>query len=88
MSLTGFRVIDVKALAALEPARLASLRSSGALTLAYAHLLSLSNREDGWIVKARAGGREPRVALEEIFRGEDDFTFDFGSDPSDPSQKH
>ena len=86
--LTGFRLIDVKALAALEPTRLAALRSSGALTLAYAHLMSLSNLEDGWIVKARAGGREPRVALEEIFRGEDDFTFDFDSVTPDSSQKH
>lgn len=43
VGLTGLRVIDFERLATLEPQALADLQRSGALELAYAHRLSLTN---------------------------------------------
>lgn len=47
VALSGFRVVDARAFAALEAPALARLRDSGALMLVYAHLLSLHNLRDG-----------------------------------------
>lgn len=56
----------------------AKLRDSGALALAYAHLLSLTNLQDGLIAKASSAGQAP-ANLDEVFGGDDDFSFDFDS---------
>lgn len=47
---TGFRGVDNKNLMALEPQALWDLQKSGALLLAYAHLISLANLRDGVLV--------------------------------------
>src|SRR5690554_6783747 len=76
--LGGFRLLDDKALAKLDADTLAKLRDSGALALAYAHLLSLTNLQDGLIAKASSAGQAP-ANLDEVFGGDDDFSFDFDS---------
>ncbi|MGM0693358.1 MAG: SapC family protein [Pseudomonadota bacterium] len=76
--LGGFRILDEKALARLDAEPLAKLRDSGALALAYAHLLSLSNLKDGLIAKAAAGA-DAAPDLDEVFGSDDDFSFDFDS---------
>jgi len=55
--LTGFRVVDAKKLSAIAPDDLAKLHQSGALLLAYAHLVSLANLEDGVLTR---GLKKPR----------------------------
>ncbi|WP_394425067.1 SapC family protein [Vreelandella stevensii] len=79
--LGGFRLLDTKAFATLEAETLATLRNSGALALAYAHLLSLTNLQDGLIARAyRGADPETPATLDELFNeGDDDFTFDFDS---------
>ena len=78
--LGGFRLLDEEALARLDAETLARLRDSGALTLAYAHLLSLANLQDGLIAKAQsASGTETPADLDEVFGSDDDFSFDFDS---------
>jgi hypothetical protein len=52
--LTGFRLLDATRLQALEPQHLADLQRSGALLLAYAHLVSLANLHDGVLVQKPA----------------------------------
>ncbi|MDQ7733691.1 SapC family protein [Halomonas sp. SpR1] len=80
--LAGIRLVDEKALAELDADTLAKLRTSGALALVYAHLLSLNNLRDGLLAQMI---RTPDVAdqpmsLDELFNeGDDDFTFDFDS---------
>ena len=77
--LTGFRVIDTKALEKLEPAHLGRLRDSGALTVAFAQIMSLSNLQDG--VLARSVQKTPDGAGErkvrELFDGDFDIDLDF-----------
>lgn len=76
-SISGVRVLDSAAFDALESAMLATLRDSGALSLVYAHLLSLSNLEDGVITRLGAAAKAT-PDIDELF-GEDgdDLTFDF-----------
>lgn len=52
--LSGFRMLDGSRLQALKPESLADLQRSGALLLAYAHLMSLSNLHDGVLVQKPA----------------------------------
>lgn len=78
-ALTGLRVVDEQALAGLDAQTLACLRDSGALTLVYAHLLSLTNLQDGLIAKAKGGTKAPLATLDEIFDRDGGFTFDFDS---------
>ncbi|MGM0986216.1 MAG: SapC family protein [Pseudomonadota bacterium] len=78
-ALTGFRVVDVKALAALEGEALATLRDSGALALLYAHRLSLTNLKDGLLAHTASAAAET-PDIDALFGdGDDDFTFDFDS---------
>lgn len=56
---TGFRLIDKQRLAALSGDDLKALHDSGALALVHAHLLSLTNREDGVIAKRRQRPASP-----------------------------
>lgn len=77
-SISGIRALDSAALDALEPTSFAALRDSGALTLAYAHLLSLSNLEDGVITRLGAAAKAT-PNIDELFGGDDDFSFDFDS---------
>ncbi|MGE4533517.1 SapC family protein [Halomonas sp.] len=77
-ALTGFRVVDAKALAALSGDALATLRDAGALRLIYAHQLSLTNLRDG-LLAHEAKGATQRPNLEALFDGDDDLTFDFDS---------
>ncbi|NEV61119.1 SapC family protein [Thiorhodococcus minor] len=51
---SGLRVIDPKRLNGLTADALKALHTTGALELAYAHLLSLSNLRDGWLAKRSA----------------------------------
>ena len=74
-ALTGFRVVSVEALAALSGEALATLRDSGALALLYAHRLSLTNLKDGLLAQAASDAAN----LDEVFGGDDDFSFDFDS---------
>jgi hypothetical protein len=55
--LTGFRVLDADKLMNLSPENLFRLQKSGALLLAYAHLISLTNLRDG--ILATAAGQAP-----------------------------
>lgn len=78
--LGGFRLLDEKALASLDAEALGKLRDSGALALAYAQLLSLTNLQDGVIAKAHSAfGVETPSDLDEVFGSDDDFSFDFDS---------
>jgi hypothetical protein len=53
--ITGFRVLDTERLMGLDPQALQTLHHSGALLVAYAHLVSLSNLEDGVLATSQAG---------------------------------
>lgn len=53
-TLAGFRVIDTDRLGKLEAERLEKLHRAGALLLAYAHLVSLTNLQDGVLVRPQA----------------------------------
>ncbi|HCR97961.1 MULTISPECIES: SapC family protein [Halomonas] len=84
--LAGIRLVDEKALAKLDSDTLAKLRTSGALALVYAHLLSLNNLRDGLLARmtradhAESAAGEPPMSLDELFEeGDDDFSFDFDS---------
>lgn len=80
--LSGIRLVDEKALAVLDADTLAKLRTSGALALVYAHLLSLNNLRDGLLAQMirTADAVEQPMSLDELFNeGDDDFTFDFDS---------
>jgi len=50
-ALSGFRMLDVPKFQALDAAHLAALHGSGALMLAYAHIVALSNLRDGVLVQ-------------------------------------
>lgn len=78
-ALSGLRLVDEKALARLDAETLATLRDSGALALVYAHLISLTNLQDGLIAKAQAGTGATPAHLDELFGSDDDFSFDFDS---------
>ncbi len=54
VSLTGMRIVDTEALANLDPETTVKLRNTGTLAAVYAHLVSLTNLEDGWIAKQTA----------------------------------
>ena len=55
--LSGFRVVDRPTLAKLSGEVLTGLRDSGALALVYAHLISLTNLQDGWLAKQVAASK-------------------------------
>jgi hypothetical protein len=77
--LTGFRVVDQQALAQLSATQLADIRTSGALALVYAHIMSLTNLEDGWLAKKAEGQTaDKNFDIEDYFyEGDDDnLTFD------------
>jgi len=80
LGVSGFRVVDSEALAALSPKALAELRDSGALMLAYAQILSMANLQDSPVATAAADPGEAPENLDELFDGgDDDFSFDFDS---------
>ena len=58
-TVAGVRVIDRARLAQLAPDGLAKLHAQGALALVHAHLLSLTNLQDGWIARH---GTQPQAA--------------------------
>jgi hypothetical protein len=72
--ITGFRIIDTKALMALEGEKLAALQKTGALLLAYSHIISLANLRDGVLVndKAREVGAANAPDWQSIFGPSDD----------------
>lgn len=70
--LTGFRIVDQKALSELPAEQLAGLRSTGALSLVYAHIFSLTNLEDGWIAKHAGTETDDDLDLDVYFDGMDD----------------
>lgn len=74
--LTGLRMVDVKVLAELAAERLAKLRDSGALAVAYAHLLSLTNLEDGLLAKLPAAPKTPPIKLADLV-DDDTLSFDW-----------
>ena len=58
-TVAGVRVIDRVRLAPLAPDVLAKLQAQGGLALIHAHLLSLTNLQDGWIARH---GAQPQAA--------------------------
>lgn len=80
--LSGFRLVDAKILAELAAERIAALHSTGALAMIYAHMISLTNLEDGWLAqkakahKPRTPKLDPDFDLEKFF-GEKGDTFTF-----------
>jgi len=72
-AVTGFRVVDRQALAKLDPEAVSELNTSGALMLAYAHLVSLTNLRDGLLAQKK---KEEKPG-EEDFLWDDDIKFDF-----------
>ncbi|WP_253444598.1 SapC family protein [Halomonas sp. Y3] len=80
LGVSGFRVVDSEALAALSPEALAELRDSGALMLAYAQILSLANLQDSPVADLSGVAPAGPLSLDELFdEGDDDFVFDFDS---------
>ena len=83
--ITGFRVIDEKALNALADDIFLELRRSGALSLVYAHLLSWANMRQGPIagkypdLMSKAGGGDVPFLFEDDIL---DFTHFSGTFPS------
>lgn len=71
VALTGMRILNVEALSKLAPEPLAKLRNSGALAVAYAHLISLTNLEDGWLAKQARTASEQVPDLDQLFGGAD-----------------
>jgi hypothetical protein len=53
-AMTGFRVIDTDGLMKLAPDALSAMQKSGALLVAYAHVISLANLVDGSLLSAPA----------------------------------
>jgi hypothetical protein len=74
-TLAGFRVVDGEKLRDLEPETLARLHRSGALMLAYAHLISLANALDGVLVKPHA--QAASAPVQGFTLSEDDGMLDF-----------
>jgi len=77
--LTGFRVVDTKALGALAAEDLVKLRNTGALMIAYAQMISLSNLRDSpvsWSLKDKQDAAAPSRELRSLF--DDDADIDFG----------
>jgi hypothetical protein len=78
--LTGFRVVSAEALAAVDGPTLQDLNKTGALLLAYAHMVSLTNLKDGVLAKpprpeAQAPADEPTPPPDDT----GDLVFDFDS---------
>ena len=79
VALTGFQVIDGEKLGNLSPDTLSTLHKSGAMMLVYAHLVSLTNLQDGLLAQAvSVTETEEKVPdIESLFGGDDDiFKFD------------
>ena len=78
-ALTGFRVVDTKALGGLADADLAKLRNTGALMVAYAQMMSLSNLRDSPISWTADGNNKQPVSnkLKSLFDEDGDFDLDF-----------
>lgn len=55
---TGFRTVDLEKFSALTGDELAALRSTGALAMIYAHLMSLSNLHDSVLATASSKSTE------------------------------
>jgi hypothetical protein len=70
----GFRLVNSEKLRNLQASVLGELHQSGALQLAYAHKLSLTNLRDGWLAKKPVPVERTRVDLESV----DTLDFDFG----------
>ena len=51
VALEGFRVLDRQAFRKLSGEALSTLQRSGALAMIYAHSVSLSNLQDGWLAR-------------------------------------
>lgn len=79
--LTGFRVVDTQALAALSGEDLTKLRNTGALMIAYAQMISLTNLRDSPVAWSGTGpGTETAAAPDRKLRSlfEDDEDIDLG----------
>ena len=69
VGLQGLRVVDMARLLSLEPQALAELQRTGALQLAYAHQLSLTNVQDGVLCEvqqAEVTGSSGSISFEGI----------------------
>ncbi|WP_225780868.1 SapC family protein [Xenophilus sp. Marseille-Q4582] len=71
--LKGFRIVDSRKLAELDAETLGRLHRSGALALAYAQLLSLSNLRDGVLARATKPGAAPAAGAVPAEGGEINF---------------
>ena len=77
-AITGIRVIDAEALSKLAPEALAELRSSGALELAYAQILSLNNLRDSPISwDGKTEHKDPDSKTMSLFDEGGDLDLDF-----------
>ena len=76
----GFDVIDTDRLGNIESQKLAEMMHKGALTIVYAHMMSLANLQDGWLAHTLSTGvkeEETVPDFESLFGGKDDaFRFD------------
>ena len=78
VAIDGFRVIDTELLNALSGAELTALRDSGAISLIYAHLISLSNLQDSPLIRQPAATpEEPQPSSAQDFFTDEDFNLDF-----------
>lgn len=75
-AITGFRVVDRQALLQLDSEAVPSLNSSGALMLAYAHLLSLTNLQDGLLAQKKKAEPEQPLPEGPFFSDDTMFKFD------------
>ena len=58
--LKGFRMIDSQRFSELDSVALAQLRDSGALEMIYAHVVSLTNLDDGWVAQQAKAKAKPK----------------------------
>jgi len=72
-AVTGFQVVDRQALAKLDQEAVSELNTSGALMLAYAHLISLTNLRDGLLAQKK---KEEKPG-DDGFLWDDDIKFNF-----------
>lgn len=77
-AVSGFRVIDTARLLALDGAALAALQKTGALMLAYAHLVSLANLQHGVLAQGAPAPAAKAMPsnLDSVFSA-DNGAFDF-----------
>lgn len=78
-ALTGFRVVDEKALADLDGQSLKAIRDAGGLAMIYAHRLSMTNLKDGLLAQQSRAAADTSDINGLFNGGDNDALVDFDS---------